>query len=125
MIDYLFSFADEEEAQDALAPFGLWTGEAWDTSRVIAPIVITILDGTSPSGFWLGATLKERDPAVDTLAQAILDPSLAEGLTPSAYVIETVWPLANVDAIAQINPLWTGRPYRFPGLPEIENNLES
>jgi hypothetical protein len=76
-----------------------------------------MLDGTTPAGWWLGATLNDWNPAVDALAQAILDPSLEVGLAPSAYVVESQWPTENVDAIAEISPLWAGRPYRFPGLP--------
>lgn len=118
MYDYLFAFPSEPDAQVALASSGLWTGEAWDSSRVMAPIRLVMLDGTVPQGFWLGATLNERDEAVDALAQAILDPSLEVGLAPSAYVVHTVWPVENVDMIAEISPLWAGRPYRFPGLPQ-------
>ena len=121
MIDLLFAFESEAAAQEALADCGLWTGEGWDTSRVMAPVRITMLDGTSPSGWWLGATLMERDAAVEAIAQAVLDPSKNVGLKPSGYVISTVWPLANVDAIAEISPLWAGRPYRFPGLPQAED----
>jgi hypothetical protein len=123
MIDLLFAFPSEEEAQAALAPSGLWTGEAWDTSRVMAPISITMLDGSQPAGFWLGATVNELDDDLAPLTQAALDPSLAVGLKPSEYVISTVWPIENVDAIAEISPLWAGRPYRFPGLPQSDETL--
>jgi len=116
MIDYLLAFQDEASAHEVLASFGLSTPDGWDTSRVMAPIRVTMLDGTTPAGFWIGATLKDRDPALDAIAQAILDPARQEGLSPSAYVITSVWPTANIDAIAEISPLWTGRPYRFPGL---------
>jgi hypothetical protein len=125
MIDLLFAFPSEEDAQTALAPSGLWTGEAWDTSRVMAPIQIKMLDGSQPSGFWLGATVNELDDDLAPLTQAALDPSLAVGLTPSEYVISTVWPIKNIDAIAEISPLWAGRPYRFPGLPQPEEDVSA
>jgi len=124
MIDLLFAFPSEQEAQAALASSSLWSADGWDTSRVMAPTRITMLDGSIPDGYWLGATPNERDEATAALAQAVLDPSMDEGLKPSEYVISSLWPLANVDAIAEISPLWAGRPYRFPGLPQTEEPSE-
>ena len=124
MLDYLLRFDTEDAAKEALTESGLWTGEAWDGSRVIAPITIIMLDGSVPSGWWCGVTLtavSDADKAVAAMAQAALDPAKEVGLAPHEYAVQSAWPHEAIDAIAQISPLWVGRPYRFPGLPVDEN----
>ena len=122
MFDYLLKFTDEAEAQAQLAPLGFYRpaeGDepgAWDLSRMVAPIVVTMLDLSQPSGWWCAIGLAERREDLDALAQAVIDRD-GQGDKLSDYVVATTWPTANIDLVAQISPAFAGSTYPFPGLP--------